>query len=102
DGIRVATVTGVQTCALPIFVGGGPIPVSVAQRMVEDSFVKAVLVDGTDVLAVSHHGRMIPARLRTAVEELHPECDREGCHVTLGDRKSVGEGEREESGGQRV
>ena len=44
--------------------------------------MKAILVDGTDVLAVSHLGRTIPARLRTAVEELHPECDIEGCHVT--------------------
>jgi hypothetical protein len=65
-------------------VGGGPIPVSVAQCLLEDSFVKAVLVGGTDVLAVSHLGRMIPAHLRTAVEELHPECDIEGCNVTLG------------------
>ncbi len=65
-------------------VGGGPIPVSVAQRIVEDSFVKAVLLDGTDVAAVSHLGRTISARLRTAVEELHPECDHEGCHVSLG------------------
>ena len=63
-------------------VGSGPIPVTVAQRLLEDSFVKAVLVDGTDVLAVSHLGRTIPAKLRTAVEELHPECDIEGCHVT--------------------
>jgi hypothetical protein len=62
-------------------VGCGPIPVSVAQRLLDDAFVKAVLVDGTDVLAVSHLGRTIPARLRTAVEELHPECDIEGCHV---------------------
>jgi hypothetical protein len=65
-------------------VGGGPIPVSVAQRIMEDSFVRAVLVDGTDVLAVSHLGRMIPARLRTAIEELHPECDIEGCNVAHG------------------
>ena len=65
-------------------VGGGPIPVTVAQRILEDSFVKAVLVDGTDVLAISHLGRLIPARLRTAVEELHPECDMEGCNVTFG------------------
>jgi hypothetical protein len=65
-------------------VGGGPIPVTVAQRIVEDSFVKAVLIDGTDVVAISHLGRLIPARLRTAVAELHRECDVEGCNVTLG------------------
>jgi hypothetical protein len=62
--------------------GQGPIPVSVASRLLDDAFVKAVVVDGTDVLTVSHPGRTIPARLRTAVEEMHRECDVEGCHVT--------------------
>src|SRR5439155_16359934 len=75
---RGATEPG-EVCEI---VGSGPLPVSVAQRLLEDSFVKAVLVDGTDVLAVSRLGRTIPARLRTAVEELHPECDIEGCHMT--------------------
>jgi hypothetical protein len=56
--------------------------VSVASRLLDDAFVKAVVVDGTDVLTVSHPGRTIPARLRTAVEEMHRECDVEGCHVT--------------------
>ena len=60
----------------------GPIPVHVASRLLDDAFVKAILVDGTDVLAVSHPGRTIPARLRTAIEEMYPECVREGCHTT--------------------
>ena len=63
-------------------VGHGPIPVAVASRLLDDAFLKAVVVDGTNVLTVSHLGRTIPARLRTAVEEMHPECDIEGCHVT--------------------
>jgi Domain of unknown function (DUF222) len=62
-------------------VGQGPIPVTVASRLLDDAFLKAVVVDGTDVVAVAHLGRTIPARLRTAVEEMHPECDIEGCHV---------------------
>ena len=45
---RGATLPG-EVCEI---VGSGPIPVTVAQRMMEDSFVKMVLVDGTDVLAV--------------------------------------------------
>jgi hypothetical protein len=65
-------------------VGHGPIPVAVASRLLDDCFLKAVVVDSTDVLAVSHLGRTIPARLRTAVEEMHRECDIEGCHVTTG------------------
>jgi hypothetical protein len=63
-------------------VGSGPIPVAVASRLLDDAFLKAVVVDGTDVRTVSHLGRTIPARLRTAVEELHRECDLEGCHVS--------------------
>ena len=63
-------------------VGSGPIPVSVAQGLLDDAFIKAVIVDGTDVLTVSHPGRTINARLRTAVDELHPECAIAGCHVT--------------------
>jgi len=70
-------------------VGGSPIPVSVAQRLLDDSFLKLLLVDGTDVRAVSHPGRTIPARLRSAVEERHPECDIEGCHVTATSRSTT-------------
>jgi hypothetical protein len=68
-----------EVCEL---VGSGPIPVAVAAQMLDDAFIKAVVVDGTDVLAVSHLGRSIPARLRTAVEEQYLECCIEGCHVT--------------------
>ena len=31
---------------------------------------------------MSHLGRTIPARLRTAVEEMYQECCLEGCHET--------------------
>jgi hypothetical protein len=75
--LRGATVPD-EVCEI---VGGGPVPVSVAQRMLDDCFLKVVLVDGTDVRAVSHPGRTVPARLRTAVEERSLECDVEGCHV---------------------
>ena len=64
--------------------GVGPIPVSVAQRLAEDAFLKALLTDGTDVLSVSHLGRTIPAHLRTALDDLYPECAIEGCHVAWG------------------
>jgi hypothetical protein len=51
-------------------VGQGPIPVAIASRLLDDAFIKVLLVDGTDVLAVSHPGRTIPERLRTAVARL--------------------------------
>jgi hypothetical protein len=68
-----------ETCEIA---GAGPIPVHVASRLLDDTFVKAVLVDGEDVLAVSHPGRSIPARLCTAVDEQYPVCVVEGCEVT--------------------
>ena len=58
--------------------GVGPIPVSVAQRLADDAFLKALIVDGTDVLAVSHLGEGVPARLRTALEDLLPRMLRRG------------------------
>jgi hypothetical protein len=69
---------GGEVCEIP---GVGPIPVSVARSLAEDAILKSLITDGTDVHAVSHAGRTIPARLRTAVEELYPECAVEGCHV---------------------
>jgi hypothetical protein len=61
--------------------GFGPIPVSVARRLSDDAFLKAIVTKGVDVLAVAHLGRTIPAHLRTAVEEGDQECVVEGCHV---------------------
>jgi 5-methylcytosine-specific restriction endonuclease McrA len=40
-----------------------------------------LITDGTDVRSISHLGRTIPARLRTAVEEAYPTCAVEGCEV---------------------
>jgi hypothetical protein len=65
-------------------VGVGPIPVSVAQRLAEDAFLKALITEGVDVLAVSHLGRTIPAHLRTALDDLYPECAIAGCNVSWG------------------
>jgi hypothetical protein len=67
-----------EVCEIP---GVGPIPVSVAHRLSQDAIYKALITDGTDVLSISHLGRWIPARLRTAVIEAHPECAIEGCHA---------------------
>jgi hypothetical protein len=74
---RGETVEG-EVCEIP---GVGPVPVRVAQELATDGIMKALITDGTDVHAVSHAGRTIPARLRTAIEELQPECVIAGCHV---------------------
>jgi hypothetical protein len=49
-------------------VGGGPIPVSLARRLGQDAFLKAVLHDGVKIDTVAHFGRKIPAVLRTALD----------------------------------
>jgi hypothetical protein len=68
-----------ETCEIA---GVGPIPVAVAERLACDAILKALVVDGTDVLAVAHLGRTIPARLRTAIEARDRECVVAGCHAT--------------------
>jgi hypothetical protein len=95
---RGATVQG-EVCEIP---GVGPIPVSVAQDLSVDAFLKCLITDGTDVHAVSHPGRARSARLVTALMELQPECVIAGCHVdrhleidhnfpvTLGGRTELG------------
>jgi hypothetical protein len=68
-----------ETCEIA---GVGPIPVAVAQQLSCDAFLKALIVDGTDIRAVAHLGRTIPARLRTAIEARDRECVVTGCHST--------------------
>jgi hypothetical protein len=50
-------------------IGGGPIPVPVAQELADgDAFVKAVLHDGVNIHTVKHFGRHLTAALRTALD----------------------------------
>jgi hypothetical protein len=67
-----------EVCEIP---GVGPVPVSVARKLAEDAILKALITDGIDVRSISHLGRTIPARLRTAIEELYPTCAVDGCEV---------------------
>jgi hypothetical protein len=66
-------------------VGGGPIPVSVAQELGRDAFLKAVLHDGTAIHTIAHFGRRYPAVLRTALmlgappQFEGPICSEPGC-----------------------
>ena len=48
-------------------IGGGPIPVSLAQELGRDAFLKAVLHDGVGIHTIAHFGRRYPAVLRTAL-----------------------------------
>jgi uncharacterized protein DUF222/HNH endonuclease len=76
---RGRTVSG-ETCSIE---GLGPIPVSSARRLSSQGIVKGVLSEGADVTAVSHLGRHIPARVRSALEARDPTCVVPGCDVRL-------------------
>jgi hypothetical protein len=77
---RGYTVAGEQ-CEIP---GIAPIPVSVARRLSEDAFLKVLLTNGVDVVAVAHGGYTIPAHLRTALEVRDQTCIVPRCDVRRG------------------
>ena len=70
-----------EVCEIP---GIGPIPVAAARAMASDSILKVLLTRGTDIKAVAHAGRTIPAKLRTALEARDPTCVVQGCDVRHG------------------
>jgi len=61
--------------------GIGPIPVATAQALAQDAIVAALTTDGTDVYTVTHMGRKVTARQRTALEVRDPCCVVGGCDV---------------------
>jgi len=64
--------------------GLGPVPVSVAREIAADAFLKALFHDGTEIKLVKHHGRHIPAELRTALLDKHQVCVDPGCNRCQG------------------
>jgi len=77
DRVLVTCTSGEQ-CEIP---GIGPIPVSVARRMSEDSILTIILTKGVDVIGVAHGGRTVPAHLRSALEVRDPKCIVPRCDV---------------------
>ena len=84
DSLLRGSVAAGEICAVE---GVGDVPVEVARRLLDDAFLKGVLVDGIEVQRVRHFGRRIPAAVRTAlhangvlgagaVECSVPGCDR--------------------------
>ena len=67
---------GGESCEIP---GIGPIPVATARAWATDAYLSGLLTDGTDIKAVCHLGRTIPARLRTAIQMRDRSCVVPGC-----------------------
>lgn len=68
--------TADQRCEIP---GIGRIPVATARALSKDSIIKAIVTKGADIWGVTHVGRSIPTRLRTALEARDPVCVVPGC-----------------------
>jgi Domain of unknown function (DUF222) len=49
-------------------IGGGPVPVELANELGKDAFLKVVLHDGVAIHTVKHLGRHFPAELRSALD----------------------------------
>ena len=64
DALVRGSVADGEVCVVE---GGGDIPVAVARDLLDDAFLKGVLVDGTEVQRVRHFGRRASAAVRTAL-----------------------------------
>ena len=75
--LRGRTLPG-ETCEID---GGGPIPVSVAQSLVEDGVVNFVATEDGDVASLVSRSRYIPADVRRALIARDPMCVVPGCYA---------------------
>jgi hypothetical protein len=64
--------------------GQGPIPVPMARDLANDSFLSVLFHQAGDIRAVSHLGRTINAKLRTALLYRDRTCVVPGCGVSSG------------------
>jgi Domain of unknown function (DUF222)/HNH endonuclease len=57
----------------------GPVPVTTARALLDDASVSVLVRDGDDITAVSSPKRVIPMKLRRALENRYPTCGVKGC-----------------------
>ncbi|MEA2901132.1 MAG: hypothetical protein QOH36_1019 [Actinomycetota bacterium] len=67
-----------EVCEVP---GVGPVTVAGAQSLLPDAVVAALAIEDGEVLKVAHLGRVIPAKVRTALAERDRGCVVPGCAV---------------------
>src|SRR5215207_4151498 len=60
-------------------VGIGPVPVTTARSLLDDSRLTVMVRDGDDITTVSSPKRTIPVKLRRALEAKYPTCPVKGC-----------------------
>ncbi len=77
QALRRGRVAGDELCEIG---GVGPVPVSVARRLLGEAIIKLVITRGVDVLNVTHLGRGPTAAQRAALLWLNPTCSVQGCH----------------------
>jgi hypothetical protein len=76
EALQRGRVEGEETCEIA---GLGPIPVSVARRLLGDAVLKLVLTKGKDVLSVTSLGRGPTAAQKVALLWGNPGCAVTGC-----------------------
>jgi hypothetical protein len=57
----------------------GPVPVATARALLDDGRVSVLVRDGDDISAVTSPKRVIPAKLRRALEARYPTCGVKTC-----------------------
>jgi hypothetical protein len=57
----------------------GPVPVTTARSLLDDARVSVLVREGDDITTVSSPKRMIPAKLRRALEARYPTCGVRAC-----------------------
>jgi hypothetical protein len=70
-----------EVCEIP---GVGPVPLATAVHEVGEAILKVIISDGVDVRTVTHGGRAVPARIRSALEDRDETCAVPGCDVRQG------------------
>lgn len=79
DALRRGYATGEETCEIH---GLGPIPVTMAQHLMQDSILR-LIVTGTDVTLISSQRRYVPETVRRALfARDHGTCVAPGCGAT--------------------
>ena len=77
--LRRGSVEGDEVCEI---VGLGPIPVSVARKLLGDAILKLVITNGVDVMNVTHLGRSATVAQQVALWWQSPRLQGAGCTRT--------------------